>query len=248
MGPVFDRHFARRWFHLPAFAVIALAATTAYVADRGLDTWKAWKVPRPEVKRLELTGEATITHVPAQRISWAVEISGEGRTDGDALKQLAARQQQVVQQLLDGGIEQREISAEAPSTSETTKYVDNPTDWAATRKAISHGALRVLRVSSSNVAAGLAAYRALSLNTVDWLGELEPVECTAEPTDELRLRVQDRAWADLERLEARVLPRSAKLRTISAQPSNVYMQDGTGDACTDGLEASATVTMTYELR
>ena len=76
MGPVFDRSFLRRWFHLPAFAVIALSATTAYVADRGLETWKAWKVPAPEVKKLELTGEATIAHVPAQRISWALESDG----------------------------------------------------------------------------------------------------------------------------------------------------------------------------
>jgi hypothetical protein len=250
MSPVFDRHLVRRWFHLPAFAVIALAATTAYVADRGLDTWKAWKVPRPETKRLELTGEATISHVPAQRISWSIELSGEGRTDGDALRNLGVHQQQVVQQLLDAGLEQRDIATEAPSTSETTEYNDNPSDWASTRRAISHGATRVLRVSSQHVEAGLAAYRAVTLTTASWVGELEPVECSADANDELRRRVQDAAWADLQRLEDRVRARSrgVTMRTLSAAPSNVYVTDAVGDPCTEGLEARATVTMTYELR
>ncbi len=250
MSPVFDRRPLQRWFHLPAFAVIALAATTAYVADRGLETWKAWKVPAPETKKLELTGEATIAHVPAQRISWAVEISADGKTEGDARKQLTERQQQVVQQLLGAGIEQRDISAEAPSTSKTTEYVENPRDWASTRSTLSYGAMRVLRVSSQHVAAGIAAYRALSLDTIPWLGQLEPVECTADAIDELRRRVQDNAWADLERLADRVRSRSGgvTMRTLSVQPSGVYVQEGAGDPCTEGLEARASVTMTYELR
>lgn len=250
MGPVFDRQFLRRWFHLPAFAVIALSATTAYVANRGLETWKAWKVPAPETKKLELTGEATIAHIPAQRISWGVELYATASSEGGALTALTARQEQLVQQLVDAGIERSEIAAEAPSTSETTEYIDKPRDWVSSRKTISYTASRVLRVDSHHVANGVAAFRAASLAAGDWLTELEPVECSAETNDELRHRVQDAAWVDLERLEKRVRARSngVSMRTLSAQPSNVYLQEGSGDACTEGLEASASVTMTYELR
>jgi uncharacterized protein YggE len=246
MSPVFDRHLLRRWFHMPAFAVIALAATTAYVADRGLDTWMAWKQPPAPPRLMELSGEATIANIPAKRITWTITLSASAKTDPNALRLLAEREQQVIEQLVTAGIDRRDISATAPETSTTTEYSGG---WASRGIVTVTDASQVLEIASPHVAKGADAYAALALDTRDWI-LVEGLDCSADETDELRHRLQDAAFADLKRVieRARSQMSGRSLRPVAFRPGAVYLEAGNGDPCRDGLQGTATVDMTYEVR
>ena len=145
MSPVFDRRVLRRWFHMPAFAVIAVSVTLVILGDRAADTWMAWKRPPAPAHTVELVGRARIPGIAPDRAAWQLSVAASGTSEAEAAQHIGERTRQVVDQLIAAGLEFRELDISNPSIEE--RAIEYPLDGKP-RRQITHDASQILEISA----------------------------------------------------------------------------------------------------
>jgi uncharacterized protein YggE len=259
MSPMFDTRLLRkRWFHMPAFAVIALAATTAFVGDRAIDAWSAWKRPMPAPEGPNMTnviGKAELAHIKPDHVSWTVttSVATKKRAEIDAM--LAQKTQLALQELLDQGIGANEIRVGSPTIEEETadsaegQYrMDGTTiDPVVT----GYTGSQDIGIQSRRVSVSVDAFNAISTHVRSWLA-ITPPECWLEDDAAIRAKLQETAWADVQRQHAIARSRfghAALGRLTSISQNEVDLQTSRDSwACTEGQTSSVTIVAAYELR
>lgn len=251
MSPVFDRHVLRRWFHLPAFAVLAVAATLVILGDRAADTWLAWKRPPTPPEAMALVGRAEHTGLEPDRIRFGVDISVSAKTRAAAESLIAERTTQVVQQLLDLGVPRADLRVRS-ATVEGVEYAllggltgdDRGNHGAASTR---YDATQGIQIESKQIQRTLDAYSALSTRPAPSISVDSP-HCWLEDDTAVRRHAQEAAWADARRQLDLVRARTgANVKIVKVEPSDVELLHDAW-TCNNGQTAHATVGATFQLR
>jgi len=251
MSPVFDtRLLSKRWFHMPAFAVIAAAASLGIVGVHAIDAWKASKQARaasPEPSTTTMIGRASMDHIQPDRISWSISVDVSGARKPDVERALVASRQRAVQQLLDAGISAREIRILEPSIDEQTTETNRSYDGNATESVTGYDGRQTIDVHSARLDAILGAYAAISVAAPPELSVPAP-ECWVSDMASMRRHVQEAALDDLRR-QASMLGAPALGRLTSFTPNDVNLGARPDVwACNEGTSIQATAVATYWLK
>jgi uncharacterized protein YggE len=260
MSPVFDtRALRKRWFHLPAFAVIAAAATLGVVGVRGIDAWKAIKGPRPESREplrepatTTLVGRAEQLHITPDTIAFAVTLRASGKREAEVAHALVTSRQRVVEQLRDAGIAVKEMRVDEPSVDEQTTDRPYGTDGQTTSVVTGYAGTQVVEIHSNRVAPVLEIYGTLAASAPAGVAVAAP-QCWLADDTAIRQKLQAIAWADIRQqaalLDAHVVGEHAfdRLASVSANEVNLVGARDTW-ACTEGQTASVRVVGSYWLR
>jgi len=256
MSPVLvTRLLLKRWFTRPAFAVIAAAASLGIVGVHAIDAWKASKHPRvasPEPSTTTVIGRASIDHIKPDRISWSISVDVSGKRKPDVERALVAARQRAVQQLLDAGINAREIRILEPGideqTTETNRSFD---DNSSTAIVTGYEGSQSIDVHSARLDTILDAYAAISVAAPPELSVPAP-ECWLSDTASMRRHVQEAALDDVHR-QATELGRqlgAPALGRLTSFTTNDVDLAGRPDiwACNEGMSIQATAVATYWLK
>lgn len=253
MSPVFDRRALRkRWFHMPAFAVIATAATLAYLGEEAISAWRTSKAPRPESGMMTVIGKAAVTHVAPDHIAWSMAVTVSSKAKADVERVLADKTRAAVQELLEQGVSPSELRVASPTVEERTAessdpYSDNPPPAVV----LGYDGSQTIEIQSPRVAASLEAYTKISMQPRTWLS-VEPPQCWLESSASLRRKLQDAAWADLrDQLEnVNVRLRGQRLgRGMAVSQTDLDLSSERATwACSEGQTARVNVVVNYELR
>jgi uncharacterized protein YggE len=260
MSPVFDRRALRkRWFHLPAFAVIAAAATLGVVGVRGIDAWKTIKGPRHESREspgepatTTLVGRADQLHITPDTIAFAVTLRVSGKREADVARALVASRQRVVEQLRDAGIAVKEMRVDEPSVDEETTDSPYGSDGQTTSVVTGYAGTQVVEIHSTRVASVLEIYGTIAASAPAGV-EVAAPQCWLADDTAIRQKLQAAAWTDIRQqaalLDAHVVGMHAidRLASVSAGEVNLASSRDTW-ACTEGQTASARVIGSYWLR
>lgn len=245
MSPKLDRSILRRWFHLPAFAVIAVSATLVILGDRAADTWLQWKRPPAEPNQVSLVGRAKSPRIASDRIEWSVAITKRGKTEPAVAHSLAAESRRVIASLHDLGVLPAEIRILGASMERVEDMDGNaivPAETVATQ---------TIEVRSSRVAAVLDAYGQLAMRVEPSI-TVEVPSCWVADEAAVRRQIQDAMWADLRHQTdlARARLAGVRLERVTAlSPSDVEVTTRhTTWSCTEGHTAEGTVGATFRLR
>lgn len=250
MSPMLDRSVLRRWFHLPAFAVIAVAATVVILGDRAADTWMAWKRPPVPPEMMSLVGRAEHTGLEPDRIRFGIDIELSAKTEAAAETMIAQRTTQVVQQLLDLGVARTDIRVQSATVEGVEHALLDPLtggDRGNHAAWTSYDASQEIAIESTRIQQTLDAYSALSMTPRPSIS-IDSPDCWLEEDAAVRRQVQEAAWADLRRQLDLVRARAgAAAKVVKVEPSDVELISS-GWVCNNGQTAHATVGATVVLR
>ena len=238
-------NLARRWFSLPAFAVIS--ASAAVVASTALIVGATRAPIRRDEHTIDVVGTAK-RHVAADRITWEMDITARAATREAARSQLATRVARVRTYFTDHAIDPGELDITAASVEADTDTSSDVFGGLANPTPQTFVASQHLVIRSSAIARVLKTHREAAVDLTNLEGD--DLSCSASAAGRLESELLTAA-----RRDARAKAQSALAELGGASLGRLVTTDvGSFDAdstslatCVDGYDATATVHATYQL-